>query len=95
MARIDVENGKSFEFKNPNVDYAAIQKVAEEAKGIILRAASPFVDNIKIFNKTKQCHVYLAFQEGKVVIVVENPQDEVFDLNQYGDLHKPVTMTGR
>jgi hypothetical protein len=82
MSRIAVENGKSFEFRNPNVDKAEIEKVINEAKSIIQRGASPFMDTLKIINNTKHVNVFIGFSDGKMIVTINNPADEIFDLNE-------------
>lgn len=76
---IRIENGKHFDLVNPNGDTKAIDKAIEDVSTII-RGASPFLEKVRIFNKTKGCHVDVCFNRGEVVILVTNPDDERFRL---------------
>jgi hypothetical protein len=86
MARIDVANGGLFELKNPNVDMREVERIVEESKNTIIRAASPFFNTIKFFNKTKKCALHISFSDGNVIVCIENPDDEVFSFNDNGDM---------
>jgi hypothetical protein len=91
MARIDVSNGGFFELRNPNVDMREVERVAEESKNTIIRAASPFVNTIRFFNKTKKCAMYISFSDGVMLVTVTNPDDEIFSFDNNGNMNAAQT----
>jgi hypothetical protein len=94
MSTIVVENGGMFELTNPNLDMKELERELEEHKKTVIRAASPFMDGMRIFNKTKHCEVLMTFTNGKVVITIKNPDDEVFNLNDPEPTKTPYDQNG-
>jgi hypothetical protein len=104
MSSIDVSNGGMFEITNPNYDDKELRRMLEEHKNTIIRAASPFIEGIRIFNKTKNVVVRITFFNKQVLVSVTNPADEVFHLDNEpepqttpfdvnGDLKQNATAT--
>lgn len=66
---IIVPNGGDFSFENKTVTE-------------LVTVTHPILDSFQILNKTKHCRVTIGIVDGKMIVVIMNPDDEIFKLEE-------------
>lgn len=81
---ITVGNHQTYVLKNPNGDKQLTENLIATVTQAI-RASQPFIESIHILNKTKHCVVIASILDGKFVVSITNPEDEIFKLEEISE----------
>lgn len=77
---IQVQPKTSFTMHKPGSNLEDLLLVSQIKKLVV--GTSPFVDTLTIYNNTKHCTVEVAFVNAVMQLIVTNPDDDTFNVNE-------------